>query len=1539
MDLTLDQSNQLTGFVQKWSKDKKFELETTFGVGGVVTSNIFLQIAQRIRTKGFEVIPQNDRLSIITPNHLRLSIEGLGVIQSYCKDNSLENKVYTAMFKDRAFPDSNIDLHEYDMRFKMRREEDLSVNDPRVVAIAKGWENQKKAFRLIRRWSFQGKGIRIDMSIVRQTPTNPDRGDYQWATTFLQTNILQEPPRYEVEVELLHGTEFTDSAEKALKALICGVGEVQRAIQKNTLLIRNSISAQVRTGYQLITGTDKFRGVGPVTLQLKNISQEMDEVIPNIRTGYNVTDKADGLRAMGFVDKSGELFLIDQSMNVYRTGLKNEKCAGSLVDGEWVTMAKNGEAINHYLLFDIYYYENGEKVSNLPFITVIEDTTGSEQGTIDIEGKNRFSFMRKWYGLWRDDFKIIAKGITEKNRLIVALKHFEFASPMNTSIFTKCCTGILDTSRMYHTDGLIVTSNTHPIPDKAGVRFSQQFKWKPSKDNTVDFLINYERDDIIHTIDKITTTIHESNDTTVQYKTMRLYVGAAKGAEYENPRATILLQEPITKEKDTGVRYKPVLFTPFDFPDTMANTCHIMIQIDPETLDEYAMTEDSKEPIPNRSVVEMRYEPAREPGWRWVPSRIRHDKTERLIRAVAKAGPIKYSGIMNDEGVANDVWNSIHDPITISMIRTGNDQPTEDEMKALIGTRDVDSNKKYYERKAPKENLALIKGLQDFHNKYIKNEILVKRVLAGGNKKLVDVACGKAGDLYKWKFGGATHVLGVDYAADNITNISDGAYKRYLQTIQDFGINRVPKIAFAIGNSSKNIVSGEAGANSEECDILRSIFGRVQPEGPVPKYINNVMAGTFRDGADVAACMFALHYFFENNTTLNGFITNLSDMVKVGGYFIGCCFDGNKVFDLLRYVEKGHSKTGVEGDVPIWSITKEYDAHELTPDDSSIGLGINVEFLSIGSTHKEYLVPFELLVSKLSTIGFKLLNNVELRTLNLNHSTNMFENSYNMIQKKYNMTQSVKDFSFLNRWFIFKRQSQTEMPLIDLEEQKSEMSEAVATVSDTVAPASDTVASDTSSDLHFDKTITARYPRYKKFVVVPSSAYSVLKPWQEPQVTKILNTWFPTTSAIQAVVDATAHIGVDTIHLSDTFPTAMVDAYEIVPMTYDALVKNIRAFGKQNKITPHLEDITTWVPTKSIDLLYVDPPWGGEDYANLPSIDLYLQAEGVEPDENKNVNTLIDKWINSTHVKHVILKAPKNFNKTYLMDTYKVQIKPVLNRAGKLAYNLMWIVSTLFIRDEMPTIANTSMAATAATAATVEVAADDAKDDVKEEGLPDPTHTFENKDIFRFGPTAIDNDVLQVTDKSGKIDKNAGRYLSPSAYFPIPDRDNPLLTFPTVDHYLAAMKLKLISPEIAIQQMSTNGIIHQSALSKMKAVVPESTPYYKIVAEENAAVKSYKPPSSVKRVDESKWVLQKDDHVQYALQHRWTHDERFRAIVTSAKEQMKYLLYNIEGSTAASEFSGMRNMKTKTIKGENKMGRMIMSIAGFRFKSQHPSKK
>ena len=1326
MELTKTQSDQLKRVIQDWSKDRKFELETTFGGGGMA-SNIFLQIAQRLRTKGFEMIPQDDRLSILTPNHIRLSLEGLGVLQDYCRDDKLQGKAFTAMFKDRAFQGKDLDIREYDIRFKVRREEELSQDDPRVLDLLRTWNKQLKAFRLIRRWSFQGKGIRIDLSMVRQTPSQPGSGEFQWSNTFQERNVLNEIPRYEAEVELLHDTEYTSTPELALKALIAGCGEVLRAIQKNSILIRSSVAHSVRMEYQNITGFDKFRGVGPVTLQLDNIKNNIDESIPNVRQGYNVTDKADGLRTMGFVNQEGELYLVDQSLNIYRTGLKNVKCAKSIVDGEWVTVSKDGEAINHYLIFDIYYYENGKKVSNLPFITF-------KDGILDKEGENRFNKMSEWFDKWRDGVEIIARGVNDANRLIIALKRFEFASAGNDSIFKRGCAAILETSRIYYTDGLILTSNSEPIPDKAGVRFRQQFKWKPSKDNTVDFLINYERNVDLPTLDKITTSIQPDSNNTVQYKTMRLYVGSAKGRTYDNPRATILFQEPIVRESET-MQYKPALFQPIEFPDTMANTAHVLVQIDPETSEEYAMTEDTKEPIPNRSIVEFRYDPSKESGWRWIPSRIRHDKTERLLRAIAKGGNIKYSGMMNDEGVANDVWNSIHNPITETMICNGTEQPTDEELKNILKIRESDVGKKYYESKASKENIALVKGLRDFHNRYIKNDILIKKTLAGGNKTLIDLACGKGGDLYKWIENRARFVMGIDVSGDGITNAYDGAYKRYMNDIMKFGMDRVPKIAFAIGNSSKNIVSGEAGATPEERDILRSVFGKFETEGPVPPYIEKVMAGSFRAGADVAACMFAIHYFFQSKETLDGFLKNLSEVVKIGGYFIGCCFDGQKIFQLLKNTEKGRSVSGIMDDVPLWSITKDYDTHELLADDSSIGLGIDVEFISIGSAQKEYLVSFDLLKQKLATIGFALLDANELSTMGLQSSTNTFDVSYQMAERerhRFNMPDPVKQYSFLNRWFIFKRKGEGLLPELDVLQQDMDKASSVKDMTESVLE-----------------------------TAVESVPAPIVKPKNKPRVASV----------------------------------------------------------------------------------------------SMPPIQLQEVAD----------------------------KEP--------------------------------------MADKEPVADKEPMA------------------DGLQAGLPALDRTFKNIEIFRFGPEVPPNDMLGLT-LGGKKDSNIGRWMALSGQFPIPDMEDSTIIYPTVEHFLAGMKLKHASnkPLLAKELMSTTGSIHRSSQLKRvgKTILPESGEDYRLALEEISMVrKTISTKTNLNKyrivINDMIWNSMKDKFLMEALRYRWENDLRFRNAVIAAKDMGKYLLYSTTAALGGSELGGVRDIAKGTISGENRVGRFIMELAGFKF--------
>jgi hypothetical protein len=168
----------------------------------------------------------------------------------------------------------------------------------------------------------------------------------------------------------------------------------------------------------------------------------------------------------------------------------------------------------------------------------------------------------------------------------------------------------------------------------------------------------------------------------------------------------------------------------------------------PDTGNEFVETE-TKEALQENTIVEMRYDRSRSPGWQWIPMRIRHDKTERLAKGLSER-------TMNSDINANGVWNSIHNPVTFSMITTGAEQPTLEEIRA------VSRDKRYYNRAAPKEDMALIRGLRDFHNHYIKEQLLYKTVLSSGPKTILDLACGQGGDMDFWYKNKAAFVLGVD---------------------------------------------------------------------------------------------------------------------------------------------------------------------------------------------------------------------------------------------------------------------------------------------------------------------------------------------------------------------------------------------------------------------------------------------------------------------------------------------------------------------------------------------------------------------------------------------------------------------------------------------------------------------------------------------------------------------------------------------------------------------------------------------------------
>ena len=88
---------------------------------------------------------------------------------------------------------------------------------------------------------------------------------------------------------------------------------------------------------------------------MKHIINNEEQI--NILKNYTVTDKADGVRKLLYISKTGKIYLFDINLNVVFTGciVKNKKIFETIIDGEFVLNDKNGVFINKFLAFDLYF--------------------------------------------------------------------------------------------------------------------------------------------------------------------------------------------------------------------------------------------------------------------------------------------------------------------------------------------------------------------------------------------------------------------------------------------------------------------------------------------------------------------------------------------------------------------------------------------------------------------------------------------------------------------------------------------------------------------------------------------------------------------------------------------------------------------------------------------------------------------------------------------------------------------------------------------------------------------------------------------------------------------------------------------------------------------------------------------------------------------------------------------------------------------------------------------------------------------------------
>ena len=1004
------------------------EIEATFKRPGGrdLDYTSFLNIIKHLRSLGLEEEQQEPKLNIMVSGGLRITIAGEDPITRYCRTNSLGDLPFICIIKDKkqATTDgpSDLDLPEYGVRIKLRREIPINKDDPRLVAALNSWDSLPKSFRYIQRFSFTSlnwKGLQFDASFVRENRKD-GRGNYIQSKTFTGANIIKQPTHYEFEVEALKGA--------TKKALIFGIVSTLRGIQKSFILTRDSVRQSVLALMEGQTGAKKgkFPGSQPVTLRKAHIGLEKETDTPNIRyEDYNVTDKADGLRCLLVVAKTGRIYLVDRSLNVYGTDRSmgpDSEWAGAVLDGEWVTRDAADEPMSRYYAFDIFNGRRGEDVSARPFLV---------RGAI--EAVSRLAALNEVVAAVTDAEYLVAN-IPKANSLSIHIKTFQ--TPVDPTvkggIFTEAASVLdrLSKDAPYHTDGLIFTPNSSPLVKNINT-WDSQFKWKPASQNSVDFLVITEKEKDSEgkptTVDAINTKLREDTNQIVRYKTLRLFVGSSTDPALLNPRDTILNKKPYPSSQDSAYgEYKPIEFTPFP-SDPMASVCYVAINAGAtdaadaspasnilKSLSDSIYCEESKDEITNRTIVEMVYKPEAPAGWRWVPLRVRWDKTEDFSRGIV-------GGTLNSDVVANDVWLSIHDPITEYMIRNG--AVTEEIEEGTEG--ESLSTRAYYQRKAPQRDLNKIRGLSEFHNRYIKDEILLSKVLAKGSSVL-DMSVGQAGDIHKWMNAHVGWVLGCDIAKSGLEDNKNGAYSRYLKYLMRSKKGAgVPPMVFVQANSAVRYADGSAGTTPIDRSMLRTLWGESDPN--TPSFVAD-LRGRAAGGFDVASLMFSLHYFFSDRNTLDGLLRNIAESLKVGGFFVGCCFDGDEVVKLLQDIQTNETKHGTEGKSDIWTITKRYDDKlvVLPETDESLGLGIDVNFISIGETYREYLVSFGYFKTRMAEIGMELLNPAELGIMGLNASTNLFSVSHEMARKgglTYQMSPVIRTFSYLNRWFIFRRRS------------------------------------------------------------------------------------------------------------------------------------------------------------------------------------------------------------------------------------------------------------------------------------------------------------------------------------------------------------------------------------------------------------------------------------------------------------------------------------------------------------------------------------
>jgi len=905
----------------------------------------------------------------------RISIHGNKAINRYMSMLHMrKNHVIFSTLVNLAKTDDNItilkkvkskgdvyDVDNYDIRVRLSKE--LSVGKDELKLLEKLNETDRNfvTFRYKQRASLTtyehgGDTIKVDLT-----------------TTKMNDNInlvYRSIPNYELEIDF--ATSSGSPKLENLKKIYAEATTLLKILQQSNFIIGKDMENEVLSRYADLLGENKEKMTSLAGRRAQSL--EVQHIVDKLPNKYAVTDKADGDRYFLIIHNTA-VFMISDTLHVKNTGiiLSNGKFDDSIIDGELIFLSEKNRHV--YMAFDCLYSQGKDHRIDPNFMDRLKAVDNIITNCFILKGQKGYTFKEykgtfdpdKIVDFHKKEIDLFMSSVNhdigiEKSYPLIRRKYFINALGGQDNEIFKYSKLMWDkyvfdksTNCPYVLDGLIY----HPLeqPYVVSIKDSKyiEYKWKPPNKNSIDFYIQFEKNP---DTGKMYILYDNSDDNAVSdkpYKVANLYVGSSGR---------------------TGE--VPILFNPED----NRHLAYLFLE-DGEVRDQEGNI------LQDNTVVEFYYNndvniPDKH---RWVAMRTRHDKTESVQRYKKRYG--------NYVDVAKKVWRSISNPITINDISILANDSTfakhRDILRAKIDHSVILSEAKenvYYQIRT---NLG--KPMRNFHN-WIKSVLIYTRINpVYENQKhhtVLDIACGRGGDIMKFYYSKVELYVGIDIDNNGIISPTDGAISRYNQLRKTHP--NFPRMFF---------VHADGGALLDYDEQVKALGTMSLANEKIMKQFFSLDSKQ-RTQFDRITCIFAIHYFFANETTWNNFVQNVNMYLKPGGFMLIITNDGEKVMDKLEGKDQYTSYyTNDKGERKVlFEIVKKYDVKDRTV---PLGTGYAIDLFNgllsnEGDYKTEYLVDKRFLAKEfLDKCSMELVE------------TDLFQNQFNIHEQFFKHTMNYEE--------------------------------------------------------------------------------------------------------------------------------------------------------------------------------------------------------------------------------------------------------------------------------------------------------------------------------------------------------------------------------------------------------------------------------------------------------------------------------------------------------------------------------------------------